>query len=337
MKINPILILDCDTGEDDAIAIVLAIMSGLPLKYIVTCHGNTTLNNATRNSSRIASLLEARNIKVIKGSLLPYRKHKFEAEGFTAGTDFLGKNGICDIELPPSKYDNVVSFGNNDEYIPQLAKILRKEGKVDYIVTGPCTNFAKLCEYMGKEIKRHIDSLYIMGGAIYAKGTRAPGVKNTSHEEGEHVSETWAEFNFYCDPEAVKKVLSMNFNPTLVTWDVCKNFELPIAYINSLSGNKRGNQFIVDLMQAFMKLYGIKNKTKFELCDPLTIMAYMGYGQKKVDKININTGNKYYAKSFHDDNGYKIQYFYPKSEEDITYITSEMMDRLNLHLIKSRK
>ena len=52
---------------------------------------------------------------------------------------------------------------------------------------------------MGQDIKRYINSLYIMGGAIYVRGTRGSGVKNTSHKEGPGVPETWAEFNFYCE------------------------------------------------------------------------------------------------------------------------------------------
>lgn len=326
------LIIDCDTGEDDAIAIILAIISGLPLQYIVTCHGNTTLENATRNSSRIVSLLNARNIKIIKGASRPFRPHKLEAEGFTAGADFLGKNGICDIELPKSKYDNILDFGQ-DRYTEELANIIKSKGKVDYIITGPCTNFATLCNYMGQDIKRHINSLYIMGGAIYVRGTRGYGVKNTSHKEGPGVPETWAEFSFYCDPYAVKNVLSLGLNPIVVPWDTCVNFELPIEYINAMRADKPGSKFIVSLMQTFMRLYGIRNKTKFELCDPLTIMAYMGYGRTKQDKINIITDKEYFGKSYHDKNGHPIQYFYAKSKEEISSIVSAMMNKLQIQVV----
>jgi len=289
------LILDCDTGEDDAIAIVLAIMCGLPLKYIITCHGNTTLENATRNTSRIVSLLKAKGIKIIVGADKPTKPHKWEPTGFTAGSDFLGQNGICNVKLHPSKYNHILNFRGN-KFIEKIAEEIKKEKKVDYIITGPCTNFALLCDHLGKEIKKYINSLYIMGGAIYVKGARGSGVKNTSHAKGSGVPDTWAEFNFYCDPYAVKKVLSFGFNPVVVTWDQCINFELPFEFIKKMRSDKPGGKFIVELMYAFMKLYGIKNKTKFELCDPLTIMAYLNYGGLRNEKINIITAKKYFGK-----------------------------------------
>ena len=323
------LILDCDTGEDDAIAIVLSVVSGLPLKYIVSCHGNTTLNNATKNSSRILSLLKAKNIKIIKGANAPTLPHLWEPPGFTAGSDFLGNNGLCNLSLPHSKYKNVLNF-EPDKYIEKLSEIIKKEKQVDYIITGPCTNFALLCDYFGNDLKNCIRNLYIMGGAIYIRGTRGAGVKNTNHDKTKKTPETWAEFNFYCDPYAVKKILSKGFNPIVVTWDQCIQFELPFKDISRIKSNTPGGKFIIRLMHAFMKLYGLKNKTKFELCDPLTIMAYLGYGKLKKDKINIVTSKNHFGKSYHDTNGHKIRYFYVRSKNDVKQIISAMLKKLEI-------
>lgn len=323
------LFLDCDTGEDDAIAIVLAIMSGLPLKYIITCHGNTTLENGTRNSSRIVSLLNAEDIKIIVGADKPTKPHKWEPPGFTAGSDFLGQNGICNVQLPPTKYDHIIDDGKN-KFINTIAEIIKKEKKIDYIITGPCTNFALLCDYLGKEIKKYINSLYIMGGAIYVKGARGAGVKNTSHTKSKDAPDTWAEFNFYCDPFAIKKVLSFGLNPIVVTWDQCINFELPFDFIKKMKGTHPGSKFIIDLMHAFMKLYGIKNKTKFELCDPLTITAYLKYGRLRKEKINIITSKKHFGKSYLDKNGHDIRYFYVKNKGETSAIITDMLNRLKI-------
>jgi purine nucleosidase len=76
------LIIDCNTGEDDAIAIVLAVAAGLPLKYLVTCHGNTSSEHATKNSSEILSLMGAEHVKVIKAAAKPLETHKLEGENF---------------------------------------------------------------------------------------------------------------------------------------------------------------------------------------------------------------------------------------------------------------
>ena len=83
-------------------------------------------------------------------------------------------------------------------------------------------------------------------------------------------------------------------------------------------------------MHAFMKLYGLKNKTKFELCDPLTIMAYLGYGKLKKDKINIVTSKNHFGKSYHDTNGHKIRYFYVRSKNDVKQIISAMLKKLEI-------
>ncbi len=323
------LILDCDTGEDDAIAIVLSVMAGLPLKYIVTCHGNTSLDNATRNSSRILSLLDAKNIKVIKGAAKPLEVHKLEGPDFMCGEDFLGKNGICNIELPESKYDNILDFGD-DRYIEELVKRIKTEGPVDYIITGPCTNFARLCEYFGNDIKKYINSLTIMGGAVYVRGTRGAGIKNTSFERDKtDVPESWAEFNFYCDPKAIKMTLEAGLNPTVVTWDTCINFEVEMDYINQMKSEKVGGKFVIELMKAFMNLFGLKNKTHFELCDPLTIMAFMEHGKTIDDRINIITEKEYFGKSYPDGKGSPIRYYYSKKEE-IEGIISEMMKKCGI-------
>ncbi len=325
------LIIDCDTGEDDAIALVLAVMSGLPLKYVVTSYGNTSLENSTKNSAQILSLIEAADVKVIKGSAKPLEVHKLEGADFNVGTDFAGINGICNLQLPPSKYDNILDFGQ-DKFVAELAERIKKEGPVDYIITGPCTNFAKLCEYFGADIKKYINSLTIMGGAIYVRGTRGAGVRNTQHDRDyETEQESWAEFNVYCDPKATKITLAADLNPTMVTWDACTKFEVEMDVINKMQSDTVGGKFVIEIMTAFMNLFGLKHKTHFELCDPLTIMAFMGFGQHKPDQIDIITEEKYFGKSLPAPSGYPIQYFFTTGQET-QQVIQEMMKKLQIRL-----
>jgi hypothetical protein len=58
----------------------------------------------------------AEHVKVIKGAAKPLETHKLEGENFNVGTDFAGNNSICDVQLPPSKYDNILDFCD-DHYI----------------------------------------------------------------------------------------------------------------------------------------------------------------------------------------------------------------------------
>jgi purine nucleosidase len=327
------LIIDCDTGEDDAIALVLAAMAGLPLKYIVTCHGNTSLENATRNSADIMSLVGASDVKIIKGAAKPLETHKLEGDNFSVGEDFIGKNGICNVQIPPSKYDNILDFGD-DKYIEELAKRIRAEGPVDYIITGPCTNFARLCEHMGSDIKKHINSLTVMGGAVYVRGTRGAGVRNVQRDrDPTKEPDSWAEFNFYCDPKAIEITLRADLEPLLVTWDICTRFEVGMDVITKLETDTPGGKFVMELMNKFMENFGIKNKTHFELCDPLTIMAYMGYGQVNRDAVCIITDRHQFGKSYSDVGCPAVRYFYA-SKAEVPTVIHDMLDKMGIRIRK---
>src|SRR5437660_6901316 len=84
------LILDCDTGEDDALAILLAIVNKLPMHHVVTSYGNTSIQNSTRNSARLLSLAGAEHVVVIQGSAHALRDHPIEKGGVSA-KDFVGR------------------------------------------------------------------------------------------------------------------------------------------------------------------------------------------------------------------------------------------------------
>ena len=326
------LIIDCDTGEDDAIALALTAAAKLPLKYAVTCHGNTTLDNATNNTANVLDLAGAHDVKVIRGASKPLKPHLLEKEGFTVGEDFIGKNGICNVQIPKAEHVEIIDPGE-DKYIEELATILEKEGPFDYIITGPCTNFAKLCEHFGRDIKKHINSLTIMGCSMYIRGTRGPGVRNTQFERDlETDEESWAEFNIYCDPYAAEIVFAAGLNPKVVTWEVCTTFELTYDSIQAMRSETPHGKFVIELMDAFMNLYGLANETLFEVCDPLTIMAYMGHGKTSADKIRIITDKEYFGRSVPDEeNGHSIQYFHA-SKEEISNIIYEMMQKMGIDI-----
>src|SRR3990167_10101250 len=104
------VILDCDTGEDDALAILVALQKGLPLRYVVTSHGNTTIEHSTDNTSKILCYTDYLKVKVVKGSRRSLETHLHKPEGESAG-DFVGKNGLCNLELPPCRVKNIIEIG----------------------------------------------------------------------------------------------------------------------------------------------------------------------------------------------------------------------------------
>src|SRR5207245_10259677 len=109
--------------------------------------------------------------------------------------DFVGKNGICNVRLPVSKYDNIIRFADK-EFAAELSAIIKKESPLDYIVTGPCTNLARVCQHLGASTRASIRNVYIMGGAIYQDGNTGPLNPRTD--------KPLDEFNFYCDPSALE-------------------------------------------------------------------------------------------------------------------------------------
>src|SRR5712692_5007298 len=166
------LILDCDTGEDDALAILLAIVNKLPLRYIITSYGNTSIANSTRNTARLLSLAGAKDVVVIQGSAHALREHPIERGGVSAG-DFVGKNGICNVRLPPAKYQNIVSFPDND-IADRLAEIIKGTSPLEYIISVPSTNFARFCQHLCQSIEEYVKNVCIMGGALYQDGNSGP-------------------------------------------------------------------------------------------------------------------------------------------------------------------
>jgi len=312
------IILDCDTGEDDALAILYALAKSIPLKYIVTSYGNTSIDNSTKNSSDILFLARNNKVKVIKGSSNPLFKHPIEHE-VTAG-DFVGKNGICNTKLSKCKYNNIIITG--DENLSKcLLNVIKKESPIDYIITGPCTNFAKLFNYAGPSLKKYVKNLYIMGGALYSAGNSGPIDPKTKKQ--------LAEFNFYCDPEAVGIVLKSNIPIKLVTWDITHKATLSYNTISSLRSHTKVGKFVLRLMKNFFKYYGLNHNRNFEFNDPLTIAAYLGVGKYINKKISINKIKKGYGKVSLSKTGSNIDYFTLK-KSGINLIIEDILESLTL-------
>lgn len=299
---TPRLILDVDTGEDDALAILLAVRMGLPLAYVFTSYGNTTLANATRNSAGLLSLLDRPDIPVLPladTSLQPHPRENLIA----ATTGFVGADGLCQTPLPPNRFDNILQPA--DPWA-KAAAILHDEGPFTYFATGPCTNLARLCQRLGPEIQRCIPRVIIMGGALLA-----PGNSGARDEAGKAA----AEFNFYNDAEAVEIVLQAGLAIELVSWDITRLVTLPPETVAGLQADEPVGQFAIQLMQNFLAHYGIAHNRPFELNDPLTLLTYLGWGHQEPLRIKMECAGDQYGRSYLAGDGYPISYW-QLAEED---------------------
>ncbi len=293
------IILDVDTGEDDAIAILIAVMNKLPLTHIITSYGNTTLEHSTRNTGDILHLAQADWVEVIKGASKPLQPHPFDSSTALAG-DFVGKNGLCDITLEPNTTISIHSQDTSN-FIKKMEDIFIEHGKTDYIITGPQTNFAILCKALGNRIQKYIDTVYIMGGAIHVPGNSGPDYMK--------IDEQLAEFNIYCDPFATEIVLNAGLKLRYITWDVCRDITIPYQQVQNFSSSTPVGKFTIELMKKFLLSYGIENHNDFELSDPITVLACMGYGEYRNIKILAKTDTEHYGQTIEDAKGISVEYF----------------------------
>ena len=194
MKKRP-FIIDCDTGTDDAVALVAALgCEEIEIVGITGVNGDVPEECVSRNNLNLMEYL-GREIPVCRGAWLPFSANQRTG----AGTGVHGSTGLGTVELPEAKK---LSFEPRiaSRFIYEEAK--KRHGELELLVTGPMTNIAAaIIEH--PDFCDCIRHLYFMGGAA-AGGN----VNNTE------------EFNIWVDPEAVHIVLSSPIPCTMVGLDV---------------------------------------------------------------------------------------------------------------------
>lgn len=199
--------LDCDTGHDDAIAILLAARNpSVRLLGISTVFGNASLSRTTYNTRAVLKTLSRSDVPVYAGASKPmYGQpvHAPEIHG-TSGLD--GTSSLLTPDVPAKSDMSAV-----DAMCHRLMS--EPPGTPWLVATGALTNIASLfVQY--PTLAGHIAGLSIMGGAVGNKFTDAPmgKVHGQGLRFGNHTP--YAEFNIYCDPDAAQALFS---NQTLAT------------------------------------------------------------------------------------------------------------------------
>lgn len=175
------LVIDCDPGHDDAVALLLAVASpALDLRAVTTCFGNCSVEDATRNALRVLTLAGAADVPVGQGAAGPI------AGELALGNYVHGVSGLDGPEMPEPAAQ-VHELGA----VELIASVLRSaQEPVTLAVTGPMTNIALLAR-QHPELLDQVAEVIFMGG---------------STERGNHTPT--AEFNTYADPEALDVVLA---------------------------------------------------------------------------------------------------------------------------------
>ena len=173
------LIIDCDPGIDDSLALMLAAASKeLDLIGITTVSGNVPASMGAKNALKILSMIGKTDVPVYVGEETPLVRDYVDAMD-THGMDGLGESGWPDVKELTPKTD-AVSF---------LIETLKTTTDVTILALGPMTNLAKVIS-CAPECLENLEALVSMGGSYKSHGNCSPV----------------AEYNYWCDPDAAAEV-----------------------------------------------------------------------------------------------------------------------------------
>lgn len=194
------VIIDCDPGIDDALAIILALKSKeIEVIGITTVSGNVESLQGAKNALKVLKLLGRLDIPVYLGESKPIKRELVTAQD-THGEDGLGETFLEEVSSEYIKED-AVQF---------ILDTLKNDENVSIIALGPLTNLCRAIE-KDSETFHKVKEIVSMGGAYKSHGNCSPV----------------AEFNYWVDPHGAKEFLK-NFNGefTMVGLDVTREIVL---------------------------------------------------------------------------------------------------------------
>jgi inosine-uridine nucleoside N-ribohydrolase len=219
------IVIDCDPGHDDAIAILLALASPeVELRGITTVAGNQTLDKTTRNALKVLELAGREDIPVAAGADGPL------VRTLRTAANVHGESGLDGPELP----EPVTSLvdGHAADVLAELI-----EPGVVLVPTGPLTNVALLLE-RHPDVRDRLERIVWMGGAI-AEGNVTPA----------------AEFNAFVDPEAADAVFSSGIPVTMIGLDVTHKALFDSGHAERLRGTGAAGRAVAELADFFLEFH----------------------------------------------------------------------------------
>ena len=239
------IILDCDTGVDDAIAIMLAAqVPKFNLRAVTTVAGNVTLDKTTANSLRILELIDS-DFPVYAGAERPLVR-----EPVTAG-HVHGEDGLGGVELPLNR--SVQSFLPAWDLIYQEACLCK--GTLELIAVGPLTNLA-LAFIKYPDLAGLLKRIVVMGGSA-TSGNVTPA----------------AEFNMYVDPEAAEIVFNSGVPVYMCGLDVTLESYYTFEDIEKIGNiGSKPARFFQEVLLSVYPVYEEFGLPGVCLHDPLTVL-----------------------------------------------------------------
>lgn len=262
------VIIDCDPGIDDAIAIFMALVSdNLDVRAITTVAGNVCVDRTTNNALKLVEYVGS-DVKIAKGAAEPLSGKRINAEFVH------GESGLGMFKIPDSSKQ--IYYKNAYDTIYEEA--LNLEGKLQIIALGPLTNIAiAILKY--PDIKSKIEHITLMGGSA-GYGNHTPA----------------AEFNIYADPEAAKIVFDSGIPITMVGLDATNKAYLTEEDLIELKSlNNRAAEFTACTMMEFLKFcrkYGYEGAL---MHDPTAVAVVLdeSFIKKQYLRVDIETKGEF--------------------------------------------
>lgn len=227
MKKKPVII-DCDPGYDDALALVLALGSEeLDIRAITAVAGNVPLERTYKNAVRICHYF-GKSIRIGCGAEKPLIRQRD-----TGGEKVHSPSGLGGVNIPED-----VSMPEQENAIEVIKSELEKsDEKVTLLPIGPLTNIAMfLSQY--PELKSKIEEIVIMGGAA---------------REGNCTAS--AEFNIYADAEAARMVFESGVPIVMAGLDVTNKFQILPDTFESYRKMGKAGIFAAEVLERYFDFY----------------------------------------------------------------------------------
>jgi inosine-uridine nucleoside N-ribohydrolase len=219
------IVIDCDPGHDDAMAILLALASPeLELIGVTTVAGNQTLDKTTRNALVTLEIAGRADVPVAAGAAAPLERV------LRTAAHVHGETGLDGPELPEPNAAPV------DLHAADFLAELIEPGVV-LVPTAPLTNVALMLE-RHPDVRERLERIVWMGGAI-GEGNVAPA----------------AEFNAFVDPEAAAAVFASGIPVTLIGLDVTHKALFTRAHADRLRDAGRAGRFVAELADFFLEFH----------------------------------------------------------------------------------
>jgi len=239
------VLMDCDPGHDDAVALMLAFGCGrLDILGVTTVAGNGTCANTYRNALRVMSVI-GKDVEVAKGADKPILRPLVTA------AQVHGKSGLDG----PAAREPTLKGSSRSAFDLITQTLIASQDKVTLIPTGPLTNVA-IALLARPEIKDSIARIVLMGGAART-GNWTPS----------------AEFNVAVDPEAARVVFESGIDITMIGLDVTHKALIFPDEVQRLREMGPIGAFVGELMDFYSVFYRSKGFPGNPIHDALAVAA----------------------------------------------------------------